>query len=872
MSRFTYKGERAKEISFPLGGIGSGSIGLSGCGRLIDWEIYNRPNKQSDNYFSHFAVKAEADGELVDARVLHGDLPPSYMGNIRYRHHSGYGFGPNRSTLAGVPHFEDLTFTGEFPIAKLVFNDRQFPGKVQMTAFNPFIPLNDQDSSIPGAYFDIELTNTSDRALDYTVALTVSNPFMDQQRYCKYTFEQNIHWIKQSSSLYKNDDPKFGDITIATDADEASYQEYWYRGGWFDNVEMFWNDFATTGKLKSRHYESAQAEAASEHTDHSTLAAHVKLSPGEKRSVRFIISWSFPNYTNYWNPEKCEGKEGACDSTTINTWKNYYAALFADSTASAVYSLQHWDRLYDETLKFKEALFASTLPPVVLEAVSANLSVLKSPTCVRLADGSFYGWEGCLEDSGSCEGSCTHVWNYAYALPFLFPKLERSMRDLDYRYNQREDGRMQFRLTLPLGRMAYNHRACADGQFGGVMKTYRDWKICGDTEWLKTLWPEVKKSIEYAWAATNEDQWDVDQDGVLEGRQHHTLDMELFGPNAWLNGFYLGALKAGAEMALALGEPATAQEYLNLFTKGKAWTNQYLFNGSYYQQMINVKDKAVLEVFDDEASAAYWNEEKQEIKYQVADGCGIDQVVAQWHANLMGLGEIFDPVQTKSALASIYKYNFKKSIREVFNPCRIYSLNDEAGLMICTWPEGTRKPAVPLTYAQETMTGFEYQAAIHMIQEGLVSEGFEIVEAIRDRFDGYKRNPWNEFECGSHYARSLASYALLPAISGFEYNMVEGMIGFDPVGSADEFQTFWSLDAGWGTFTRTADQVMLHVLYGTLSLHAWRLPFLSERSITSVKSEQQQLHYAYMEGAILFDQPIQVGAGTRLMIEIAAGE
>lgn len=156
------------------------------------------------------------------------------------------------------------------------------------------------------------------------------------------------------------------------------------------------------------------------------------------------------------------------------------------------------------------------LPDFCLEAVSANMSILKTATCLRLENGEFYGFEGSGLTEGICEGSCTHVWNYAYALPYLFPKLERSMRDVDFAYNQREDGGMSFRLMLPLGRERDGFRPCVDGQMGGVMKAWRDYLLCGDKEWLSK-----------------------NQDGILEGRQHHTMDMELFGPSSWLNGFIL---------------------------------------------------------------------------------------------------------------------------------------------------------------------------------------------------------------------------------------------------------------------------------------------------------------------------------------------
>ncbi len=487
----------------------------------------------------------------------------------------------------------------------------------------------------------------------------------------------------------------------------------------------------------------------------------------------------------------------------------------------------------------------------MIDAISANISILKTPTVLRLEDGTFYGWEGLHPNEGCCEGSCTHVWNYAQALPFLFPKLERTMRTADYVYNLRPDGGMPFRLQLPLGVGLWDFRPCVDGQFGGVMKTYRDWKICGDTNWLRSIWPQVKKSLEFAWTPANEDRWDPDKTGVLWGRQHHTLDMELFGPNSWLTGFYLGALKAAAEMAAHLGEHESANEYNAIFERGKAWTDQHLFNGEFYTQRIDLKDREQLRAFDSgsvtlkagKTSDVYWTGEDQEVKYQIGDGCVIDQILAQWHAHLYGLGEIFDPVQTRKAAESLYKYNFI-SQRDAYNPCRIYSLNDETGMVICTWPDSDAKPVIPVPYSQETMHGFEYSSAMQMMQYGMVEEGLKVVEAVRERYDGSKRNPWNEIECGSNYARSMASYALLNTLSGFTFDMVNGLIGFDPIINVGEpFQCFWSLDSGWGQYVQTAANIELRILYGSLPLKTLRLPHNGACPIRSVTVNGQAVAF-----------------------------
>jgi non-lysosomal glucosylceramidase len=854
--RFTYTGSKTNEISFPLGGIGTGCIGLAGNGRLIDWEIFNRPNKGSTNGFSHFAVKAERDGEVLDARVLHGNLHPPYIGNLKANRFSSYGFGPPREYLTGVPHFRDVVFRGEFPIAELTFVDETFPGDVRMTAFNPLIPLNDADSGIPAAFFEIAVTNTTDALITYTLAGALGNPLPENNIH-RFAQVDGVSWLHLGTDGLTETDLGYGTLTLATDADDVSYQDYWFRGRWFDNLEVYWHDFTAPGTLADRHYDEAGKDNC------GTLAARLTLAPGETARVRFVIAWHFPNRTNDWNKPAAER---AVELGIPNIWRNYYATRFADSADSACYSLVQWERLERETRLFKEALFASNLPPAALDAVSANISLLKSPTVMRLEDGTFYGFEGCHPDSGCCEGSCTHVWNYAQALPFLFPALERSMRKADFAHNQRPDGGMAFRLQLPLGIGPSSFRPCADGQFGGVMKVYRDWKICGDTAWLRELWPAVKKSIDFAWSPDNEDRWDPEQTGVLHGRQHHTLDMELFGPNAWLTGFYLGALKAGAEMAEALGEVDTAVAYRAIFARGKAWADANLFNGEYYQQTIDLTDRSLLEPFAvgsasmvGDIFAAYWDEEHGEIKYQIGEGCGIDQVLAQWHANLYGLGEIFDPAQTTSALAAIYNYNFKNPISSYFNPCRIFSLNDEAGLVICDWPVGKTKPIIPVPYSQEAMHGFEYAAAIQMIQMGLVDEGMAVVTAVRDRYDGERRNPWNEIECGSNYARSMASYALLNAFSGFTFDMVHGMIGFDPLIPEDgTFRCFWSLDSGWGTFTVTPEQVRMDVLYGTLNLERLALPFLPLQDILRVTCAGEDTNYVWSDDVFSFASPLHL--------------
>lgn len=856
---FVYTGRNTAQISFPLGGIGSGCIGLAGNGQLIDWEIYNRPNKKSYNNYSGFLIRAYDKDRLVSARVLSGDLMAPYTGEAHRGEpgHSGYGFGPSEKSLAGFPHFSSCAFRGEFPLAEIRFEDETFPGRVRLRACNPFIPLNDRDSSIPAALFDISVENVGETELEYTICLVAGSPFGRKDSLHVGTVRRlengkNMCYVKMGTDTVPEGDVDFGDVTLATDAEATSVQSYWYRGGWQDNIEMFWHDFTHHKRLPDRRYGKEDSQSQ----DNASLAAHVRIMPGTAQNVHFGIFWNFPNLRNTWN-----------ESADKRTWKNYYASLFADSADTAAYVFGEWDRLWEETECFRRSLFASTMDPDMLEAVSANLSVLKTPTCLRLEDGTFYGFEGCREDVGCCEGSCTHVWNYAYALPYLFPALERSMRTADFKYNQREDGRMSFRLRLPIGSGRNEFRACVDGQMGGVIKAYRDWRISGDTQWLRENWEAVRKSISYAWAESNEDKWDIHKEGVIGGRQHNTLDMELFGPNSWMNGFYLAALKAGAIMAHELGNLEAEDDYRTLFRKGKEYTDRELFNGEYYIQKVDLEDKNLLEQFrgqEDYESflRAYWNDEVGEIKYQIGEGCSIDQLTAQWHANLCGLGEIFDREQARAALKSLFRYNFKK-MRDVANAWRIFSLNEEEGLIMCSWPEGRKRPATPITYNTETMTGFEYQAACQMMQNGMYEEGLRIVKAIRARYDGEKRNPWNEMECGSNYARSMAAYSLLLAWSGIFYDAIERRLSIMPVQPVEDgFVSFYCTGGAWGTVSYKKGSWDIKVCFGELLL---RRIETGGRTVRRVVLGKEDIPFEGEEG-IAFYQDIVVARDETMLL------
>jgi uncharacterized protein (DUF608 family) len=273
--------------------------------------------------------------------------------------------------------------------------------------------------------------------------------------------------------------------------------------------------------------------------------------------------------------------------------------------------------------------------------------------------------------------------------------------------------------------------------------------------------------------------------------------------------YYLGALRAAEEMARATGDAASATEYRRLFENGRQWIDANLFNGEYYTQQIRgtAKDKIAASLRSDMGS-----EDTEKPQYQVGSGCLLDQLVGQYMAEVAGLGPLVSPDHIRRTLESIYRYNYKRTLVGHNTVQRTYALNDEAALVICDYGKAER-PRIPFPYYAETWTGLEYLAAAHMIYAGMTAQGVECVGNTRARHDGEKRNPWNEPECGHHYARAMSAWSTLLAISGFRYHGAERAI---VIHAAPGHRCFWSTATAWGTFHVTAAGITLHVDHGTL--------------------------------------------------------
>ncbi len=494
----------------------------------------------------------------------------------------------------------------------------------------------------------------------------------------------------------------------------------------------------------------------------------------------------------------------------------WYAGRFAGIAQVA----EHWrgacSSLREKSAVFRDAFYDTTLPPEVVEAVASNLTILKSPTVLRQEDGKLWCWEGCCDSTGCCAGSCTHVWNYAQAICHLFPDMERSLRQTEFHESQNKEGHQAFRSALPIRPVAHTYHAASDGQLGGIMKVHRDWRILGDIEWLRSIWPEVKQSLDYCIAT-----WDPRHNGVLEEPHHNTYDIEYWGPDGHCSSFYLGALEAAARMGTALGDDVTLYE--SLLEKGKGYLETELWGGEYFIQKIRTEGlNAKFTPLDSSHNSQGYREivaalNEQGPKYQYGEGCLSDGVLGFWIARMCGLGQLVDATKVKSSLNAIHKYNFKADLSDHANPQRpTYACGHEGGLLLCTWPHGC-KLSLPFVYSNEVWTGIEYQVASHLMIEGMTEKGLDVVRACRDRYDGTIRNPFNEYECGHWYARAMSSYGLIQGMTGVRYDAVEKALSIDSrVG--DSFRSFLSTATGFGVVGLENGEPFIDVRMGEIEV------------------------------------------------------
>jgi uncharacterized protein (DUF608 family) len=805
--RKVYKGEELTTIGMPCGGIAAGQLYVRGDGTLAGWWISN--NAYNTGYGKDSLMNFPT--ALGPWKVCYQTFTPvSYIDQ---------GFtvsvtqnGKTVRRALDKHDLDDVSFVGEYPLARIGYASRQdpLPVAISLDVFSPFIPLNARESATPGTIMKYTLKNTTGQPLDVTLTGRVQNLVC-------LDLKDSITGMHRNT-VVRGD----GMTSVVMDLVRPAY----LRGGqvpanhpYMGNLSLSVlgeNGFADAdlnSAAGGKPVPAAEKKMGEKLVGGAGIT--VRLKPGERREVTFLLTWFFPNRPSYYYGD---------DVTKVipNDWNtalptkgatilgNMYANWYGGSLDVALWLQKNLVRLSRETYRFHDTYYDNTTIPYWLaQRLMMPVSTLATETCEWWANDKFWAWEGV----GSCVGTCTHVWNYEQALARLFPELERNIRErTDFETSFQADGSV-------LARNGWGD-VLIDGHAGAILKAYREHLFSDNGLFLSRNWPRIKKAMEYLIGQ------DENEDGLIEKTQANTYDIAFYGANTYVGGLYLAALKAAARMAELERDTVFASRCATIFEKGRDNTVKKLWNGAYFKQDVDLV---------------------QHPKYQYANGCLSDQLLGQTWSHLVDLGYIYPQDKVKTALQSVWKYNWAPDVavqNKVHPPERVYADAGEAGLLVCTWPFGKHMGEDGVRYRDEVWTGIEYQVATNMIYENMVNEGLSIVKALHDRYNGTRHNPWNEIECGDHYARALASWGVLMALEGYDYDGPQKKIGFSPRIQQDNFKAFFTGAEGWGSLgqQRTAglQTNTVSVGYGKLPLalletNAVKAPVKVEVSVNAIK-------------------------------------
>ncbi len=817
-----------RAVALPLGGIGTGNVAVCADGALRQWQLHNIGNHRGDLPYSFFALRVQrGEPPLNDVRILQAppapaEEPPAPL----VTDHEVPAW--QRELLERVGGVDSTNFRGAYPFAEIEY-EFDGPVTVSMQAFTPFVPLDVDRSSLPAALFTFTLTNTSDIPVGVWLGAAMQNPVghdgttaPDGVRAAGYGGNTNrvrreAGWtslIMENAGLDPVA-PGAGQAVLTCDAPATVALPQWEPPGEFISFLRSRSPFAEKPRLEATTFApdhqpgaptGAVGPSPAGQTWNGGLCAPRHLDPGESVTIRYALTWHFPNrYVNFhqfgpptaeWGPTKF--------------WLgNHYTTVHRDAEAVAELVREQWDELERDSRAWTDLLAGSGLDAQASEHLAAQAAVLRSPTCFRTASGAFFGFEGVNGASttghagdvgGSCPLNCTHVWNYAHAVAALFPELERSMRDTELDVLQAPDGSVPHRVVSPtyLPQLWGKHiggpdTPALDGMLGVLLKTYRELRSGAvDRDWLAARWPRLMLLLDHIRST-----WDPEATGVLRGIQPSTHDIDLRGVNTFMGTYWLAALRASEEMARILGEDSRATQLRELFERASAAYDEQLFTGEYYRQVL---------------------EPGEPDEFQWGEGCLSDQLIGQWWAHELDLGHLLPADHVRTALRSLVRHNLRHDFSDFDHPYRVFADRDDTGLLVCSWPHGGR-PRVPTRYADEVWTGTEQQVAALCLREGLEDEAWAILRGLWGRYDGRRRNPYNHIECGDHYVRSMSGWTVLGAWTRRSWDAVTGSLTLRRPEPGERLPVLTA--GGWGYAERDEDGgIALTTVHGDLGVRS----------------------------------------------------
>ncbi|MBW7891500.1 MAG: hypothetical protein H3C48_10855, partial [Chitinophagaceae bacterium] len=830
-----------KYIGMPAGGLHAGTVYLGGDGRLWLWGIYNDEREGVDpktilwnDGTKEVKIRSRDGANYVEPTLADNKrvLEQGFAVKIEYE-------GKTVIKTLDENSFEEIKFEASYPVATVHYIDETLPVNIVLKAGSIFVPLNADDSALPATVFSIRIENKTNKSIRAEIIGWMENGAN------KLTATEN-DGLKKNTAIIHDDHTSILGSFDAVKPEAAQQRDAGTTCITFIGKGATLNTNAQPYPVED-HFFNQKKEASSTMKPSETLTGSIGIShtiaPNKTAEANYVISWHFDHPLSKRLDKLPETKGGY-----------YYGKRFKDAHEVGAYIAQNFKQLYTQTLLWQETYYDSTLPYWFLERTLLNIGTLATANTYRFANDRFWGWEGV----NACEGTCTHVWQYAQAMGRLFPSLEKDARQrTDLGVAMQENGGIIFRAE-------YESRPAIDGQAGTILRIYREHQMSSDDKFLRHNWSHIKKAVSFMLAQ------DKNGDGMTDTPMENTLDAVWEGEIAWIVGLCIAAAKAAQLMAEEMGDNTFAKTCKQYVENGSRNMAEKLFNGEYF---IHRPDAV-----------------QGRKKLGGYNTCHIDQVYGQSWAWQVGLGRLWDKEKTLSALRSLWKYNFAPDVGpyiKTHTGGRPYALAGEAGLIMNTNPYNEPTPygdnvTWQLGYFHECMTGFEHQVASHMMAEGMTDEALVITRAIHDRYHASRRNPYNEIECSDHYARAMASYGTFITACGFEYHGPKGYLGLSPKWNRENFKAAFTSAEGWGTYRQTKDdtrqQHTVSLRYGSLLLRVFTVDNLLQQKIKamSVRLNEQQVRARFEEKSeriiIKFQDGVRIKAGETIRVDIRSSD
>ncbi len=784
-------------IGMPIGGFFSGTVYLSGDGRLWLWDIFNANQEGVDpkvvNYGEWKNIHSR-DGAnyIVPSLSSSPNLSPIDQGIILHIHYRGNKI--SKQLIKG--QWDEIAFEATYPIATIYYTSKELPIQVKVNVFSPFIPLEENHSSYPATIYSINIENISEEKIEVEVIGFIQNKTAPiSAKNTTYYYVNKTYKSQATTGVYSSCEkqdgtiptdimqkPDVGNLTIASlDPHAIPIADFNYS---------LQNDSNNTT------HTTHTPPIAKKEIDKKLLGAiSIKktIQPNTSKSYHFIYAWFFKNLDLGLPHPEDKGR--------------YYQNYFNDAKEVAIDIVNKFNYLTETTRLWQDTWYQSSLPWWYLERTLCNISTLATTTCHRFKSGRFYAWEGV----GCCPGTCTHVWEYAFAIGRLFPHLEKITRQqVDYGIAFQPDGSIWYRAE-------FDKQPAVDGQSGIILRTYISHKMSTDNTFLASIWDKVKLATQFLMKLAK------DKDGLINTPLMNTLDAKWYGKISWICSLGIAAVAAAEQMAIDMNDKTFATDCASFVSTGTATFNELLFNGQYF---IHLPDPT-----------------KGKKEFGSYNTSLIDQVLGQSWAWQADLGQLFDTEKIRSALQILFQYNFQKDVGPLLKKegiGRPYAIPGEAGMVMDANVKNDTNPYGNVSwtamYFHECMTGFEHQVAAHLMAEGMVIPSMTVTAAIHNRYNASKRNPFNEIECSDHYARAMASYGSFIAASGFVYHGPKKQIGFYPKINPEDFQSAFVVAKGWGQIKHQWKKdkqisISLLIAHGSLSISCFQIPTVFFMSI-----------------------------------------